>query len=233
MICRNGINKSFRIKKKIFGDRSNETAMSLKNIGLIYHYKGDFEKTEIYYKKSLEMLKSIEIKPSFERALVLDTYGTLMTDQGEYEKAEKITKEALKIAETIRTDDPDVAQIKNNLATSYNYLGKLDEAESLYKESLRVFKKNFGNFHIRVSSSLNNLAFINIFKKEHKLALPLLEEALNIKIVVLGKDHPDLINDSVNVRCIYFNIEDYENAEKFMKACMDVGFKNYDENNII
>ncbi len=53
------------------------------------------KKRKIYYKKSLEKLKSIETNPSFERALVLDAYGTLMTDQGEYEQAEKITEEAL------------------------------------------------------------------------------------------------------------------------------------------
>ena len=74
--------------------KEKETAMSLKNMGLIYHYKGDYEKAEVYYKKSLEMLKSVVTKPSFERALVLDAYGTLMTDQGEYEKAKKITEEA-------------------------------------------------------------------------------------------------------------------------------------------
>ena len=227
------LTRALDLNRKIYGDQSKETAMSLKNIGLIYHYKGDYEKAENYYKKSLEMLKSIETKPTFERALVLDAYGTLMTDQGEYEKAEKITEEALRIAEAVKgSEDPDVAQIKNNLATSYNYLGKLDQADSLYKESLRVFRKHYGNFHIRVSSSLNNLAFINIFKKEHKLALPLLEEALNIKIVVLGKDHPDLINAYSNVGSTYFNIDDYKNAEKFMSASIDVGLKNYDKYNI-
>lgn len=58
--------------------------------------------------------------------------------------------------------------IKNNLATSYHTLNKLDEAEKLYKESLRVFRKHFGTNHLRVSSSLNNLAFINIYKEDHQ-----------------------------------------------------------------
>ena len=227
------LTKALDLNKKIYGDQSKETAISLKNVGLIYHYKGDYEKADDYYKKSLEMFKSVETNPSFERALVLDAYGTLITDQGDYEKAEKITEKALQIAEAVKgSEDPDVAEIQNNLATSYNYLGKLDLADSLYKESLRVFRKVYGNFHIRVSSSLNNLAFINIFKKEHKQALRLLEEALNIKIVVLGKNHPDLINAYSNVGSTYFNIDDYNNAEKFMKASIDVGLKNYSENNI-
>ncbi|HRP91651.1 MAG TPA: serine/threonine-protein kinase [Ignavibacteriaceae bacterium] len=221
------------IIRNLYGDKSKETAISTKSLGLIYHYEGDFEKAETYYKNSLDMLKSIETKPSFERAIVLDTYGTLMTDIGDYKKAEQLTEEALRIAESIKgSDDAEVAQIKNNLATSYNYLGKLDAADSLYKESLRVFRKLYGNFSIRVSSSLNNLAFIYIFKKDHSNALPLLMESLNIKKKILGVDHPDLINAYSNVGSTHFNIGDYDKAEEFMKASIEVGLKNYDEDNI-
>jgi serine/threonine-protein kinase len=225
--------KAYELNKKLFGEKSKESAMSLKNLGLIYHYKGDYKKTEIYYKNSLAMLKSIETEPSFETALVLDTYGTLMTDIGDYEKAEELTKEALMIGEATKgSDDSEVAQIKNNLATSLNYLGKLDEADSLYRESLRVFRKNYGNYHIQVSRVINNLAFISIFKKEHKNAIPLLEESLDIKRTVLGENHPDLILAYSNLGSTYFNVEEYGEAEKFMKASVDVALKNYDEDNI-
>ncbi len=227
------MNKALEINKKLFGERSKETAMSLKNLGLVYHYEGDFEKSEKFYSTSLEMLRTVESAPTFERALLLDAIGSLMTDKGEYEQAEEITREALIIGESIKgPEDTDVAQIKNNLATSLNYLDKLDEADSLYREALRVFRKHYGNYHIQVSRVINNLAFISIFKKEHEKAIPLLEEALNIKIKVLGQDHPDLILAYSNVGSTYHNIGVYDKAEKFMKASVDVGLKNYDEDNV-
>jgi serine/threonine-protein kinase len=225
--------KADQIIRKFYGDKSKETAVSIKSLALIYHYKGDYEKAEDLFKKSLAMLSEVEKEPSFERAMLIDAYGTLLADMGNHEESEKLTEEALKIAESIRgSDDPQVAEIKNNLATSYNYLNKLDEAEKLYNESLIVFRKHFGDYHLRVSSVINNLAFIHIFKEEHEKAIPLLLESLNIKLKVLGKNHPDLILAYSNVGSTYFNINDFTNAEKYMKESINVGLKNYDEDNI-
>ena len=225
--------KADLITKKVFGNKSVETAGSLKSLALIYHYKGDYEKAEKYFKESLAMLRSIEITPSFQTALILDAYGTFVADQGDFEKSEKLTEEALEIAESLKgSEDPEVAMIKNNLATSYHSLNKLDEAEKLYNESLRVFRKHFGNYHLRVSSSLNNLAFIHIYKEDHQNALPLLKESLEIKRTILGDSHPDLIQSYSNVGSTYYNLNDFESAEKFMLKSIDVGLKNYDSENI-
>jgi serine/threonine-protein kinase len=225
--------KSHLITKKVFGNRSVETAGSLKSLALIYHYQGDYEKAEKYFTESLTMLRSIETTPSFQTALILDAYGTFVADQGDMEKSEKLTEEALKIAESLKgSEDHEVALIKNNLATSYHSLNKLDEAEKLYHESLRVFRKHFGNYHLRVSSSLNNLAFIHIYKEDHQKALPLLKESLEIKRTILGENHPDLIQSYSNVGSAYFNLNDFDNAEKFMITSIDVGLKNYDSENI-
>ncbi len=225
--------KSHLITEKVFGNKSVETAVSLKSLALIYHYKGDYEKAEKYFKESLAMLKSVERTPSFQTALILDAYGTFVADQGDMEKSEKLTEDALKIAESLKgSEDQEVAMIKNNLATSYHSLNKLDEAEKLYIESLRVFRKHFGNFHLRVSSSLNNIAFIHIYKEDHQKALPLLKESLEIKRTILGDSHPDLIQAYSNVGSTYYNLDDFESAEKFMLKSIEVGLRNYDPENI-
>ncbi len=225
--------KADLITKKVFGNKSVETAGSLKSLALIYHYKGDYEKAEKYFKESLSLLKSIETTPSFQTALILDAYGTFVADQGDMEKSEMLTEEALEIAESIKgSEDQEVAIIKNNLATSYHTLNKLDKAEKLYNESLRVFRKHFGNYHLRVSSSLNNLAFIYIYKEDHQKALPLLKESLEIKRTILGENHPDLIQSYSNVGSTYFNLIKYDSAEIFIKKSIDVGLKNYDSENI-
>jgi eukaryotic-like serine/threonine-protein kinase len=225
--------KADKIIRKLYGNKSKETAISLKSIGLVYHYKGDFVNAEKYFKDAIELDRSVEQKPSFETALLLDAYGTLLSDMGEYEKSEKITEEALKIAELKgKQNDPKVAEIKNNLATSYNYSNKLDKAEKLYKESLEVFRKHYGDNHIRVSSVINNLAFIYIFKEEHQKAIPLLLESLEIKLKILDKNHPDLILAYSNVGSTYFNTKDYDNAEKYMLESINTGLVIYNEDNV-
>ena len=58
------MNKALTINKKIFGEKSVKTAMSLKNLGLVFHYKGDYEKTEKLYKNSLNIfLQSKKLLP--------------------------------------------------------------------------------------------------------------------------------------------------------------------------
>lgn len=225
--------KADKIIRKLYGNKSKETALSLKSIGLVYHYKGDFVNAEKYFKDAIELDRSVEQEPSFETALLLDAYGTLLSDMGEYEKSEKITEEALRIAELNgQPNDTKVAEIKNNLATSYNYANKLDKAEKLYKESLEVFRKHYGENHIRVSSVINNLAFIYIFKEEHQSAIPLLHEALEIKLKILDKNHPDLILAYSNVGSTYFNIGEYDSAEKYMLESIKTGLLIYDEDNV-
>ncbi len=227
------MNKALDINQKLFGEKSYETAVSLKNLGVVLEYKGDYESTEKLYRKSLDMLKSVEDKPSLELAKMLDSYGSLFTDMGNYQKAEEVSYEALLTAEKVRGDDDyDVISIKNNLATALNYNGKLDKADSLYRVCLKAFRKKFGNNHIRVSNVLNNLAFISIYKQEHHKALPLLEESINIKKKILGEDHPDLILAYSNLGSTYFNDSQFVKAEEIIKASVDVGLKNFDENNV-
>ncbi len=226
------LNKALKINNKIFGERSLEAAKSIKDLGQVYHYEGDFETAEKLYLQSLDLYKSMGDKPSLELAKILDLYATLLSDKGEYEKSEGITFDALKMAESINgPEDNDVLTIKNNLATAYNYDGKLDKADSLYRICLSTYRKKFGNVHIRVSSLLNNLAFIYIYKKEHHKALPLLEESVDIKKKVLGEDHPDLILAYSNLGSTYFNDNQFDKAEKIMKLSVEVGLKNFDENN--
>ena len=43
--------KADLITKKVFGNHSVESATSLKSLALIYHYKGDYEKAEKYFKQ--------------------------------------------------------------------------------------------------------------------------------------------------------------------------------------
>ena len=46
----------------------------------------------------------------------------------------------------------------NILANSYSNQGKYDEAEPLYKRSLKILEKALGKEHPHVAASLNNLA---------------------------------------------------------------------------
>ena len=69
--------------------------------------------------------------------------------------------------------------------------GKLDEAEPLYRESLAIDKKVYGEEHPEVAIGLNNLAILlwtqdNDSEEAARLGL----QALAICEKALGPDHP-------------------------------------------
>ena len=68
--------------------------------------------------------------------------------------------------------------------------GKLDEAEPLFKESLAIKKKVFGDEHPSVATGLNNLALLLYHQQKYNEAKTYMEQALNIRAKVLGPDHP-------------------------------------------
>ena len=72
--------------------------------------------------------------------------------------------------------------------------GKYDEAMPLYKESLAIDRKVYGNEHPDVAIDLNNLAMLmwneDIDREE---AARLGKEALEISEKVLGPDHPTTV----------------------------------------
>ena len=117
--------------------------------------------------------------------------------QGKYDEAEPLYRESLAIDKKIYGDEhPDVATDLNNLAGLLKaqvsessvfvfplpnavwsadlcfcmLQGKYDEAEPLYRESLAIDKKIYGDEHPDVATDLNNLA-------------SLLESQVSIKII--------------------------------------------------
>ncbi|KAF5837470.1 hypothetical protein DUNSADRAFT_4385 [Dunaliella salina] len=112
-------------------------------------------------------------------------------------KAEPLWSELLEVLQQVLGDHPDTLRARVGLASCLTNLGKLSEAEVLYRESLASRQRVLGPEHPDSISSVNNLA--SCLKDQGKLseAEVLYRESLASRQRVLGPDHPDSIN-SVN-----------------------------------
>ena len=80
---------------------------------------------------------------------------------GRYADAEARLLTAIEAAShTGRGGDVCVAMLRNDLAVVYKYLGRLDEAEVLYRQALRVLDAALGGDHPEVATVLHNLGGI-------------------------------------------------------------------------
>ncbi len=75
---------------------------------------------------------------------------------------------------------PDIAQILDNLALSYDKQGEYTAAEPLHQQALGMKKQLLGESSPNVALSLNNFATSYHFQEKYSLAIPYFEEAIQI-----------------------------------------------------
>ncbi len=81
----------------------------------------------------------------------------------------------------------------------YQLLGRLSEAEPLYREALETRRTTLGPKHPSTLASMNNLALL--LQDQGKLgeAEPLMRDALEIQRATLGPKHPDTLTSMNNL----------------------------------
>ena len=97
---------------------------------------------------------------------------------------------------------------------------KYDEAEPLLRSALEVRKVAFGEQHLDVSESVNNLAELHYQKGDYEAAEPLFREALVMRRKLFGKEHPDVAESANNLAALHFQKGDYEAAEPLFREAL-------------
>jgi len=105
------------------------------------------------------------------------------------------------------------AQCLFNHGRTYAIMGKFDNAEPLYLESLAIRKKVLGKEHPDYAASLQNLAVLYHNKGEYDKAEPMYMEVKAIWEKVLGKEHPNYAASLHNLAHLYLNKGEYDKAE--------------------
>jgi tetratricopeptide (TPR) repeat protein len=144
--------------------------------------------------------------------------------QGKFQQALPLAEKAFKIRnEILGEKHPDTLTSLNTLALIYQNIGRLFEALPLFKKGYRLTKEVLGEKHPDTLISLNNLTYIHTEslklaetynnqvvqfyqQGQFEQALPLAEEALKIRIEILGEKHPNTLQSMNNLALIYQNI---------------------------
>ena len=82
-----------------------------------------------------------------------------------------------------------MANTYNNIATILEELGKVDEAEKCYENSLKLRLVILGENHSDTASSYNNIGNLLQQKNKTKDALKHYESSLRIQIALHGEEH--------------------------------------------
>ena len=103
--------------------------------------------------------------------------------------------------------------------------GKYQEAIQISQRVLEINEKALGGEHLRVATSLNNLAELYRSLENYPLAEPLYKRALAINEKVLGREHPNVAGVLNNLGLLYSGQRNYPAAEPLYKRALSINEK--------
>jgi serine/threonine-protein kinase len=115
---------------------------------------------------------------------------------------------------------PELATAVNNLAVTLDDAGKLEEARTLYEESVEMRRDLFGERDPRYAVGLNNLAFALLATGDPAAAVRRVEEAVGILRDALGEDHVNVITARRNLAAAHAAAGDPASCEREANAAL-------------
>ncbi|KAI1287177.1 kinesin light chain [Xylaria venustula] len=110
-----------------------------------------------------------------------------------------------------------------NIAESYFILGKYDNAELLYRQTLELKEGGvLGREHPSTFNSMNNLANVLDSQGKYKEAETMHRQTLELREGVLGQEHPDTLASMNNLALVLDSQGKYEEAETMYRQELEL-----------
>jgi tetratricopeptide (TPR) repeat protein/CHAT domain-containing protein len=118
-------------------------------------------------------------------------------------------------------DHPLYATCLANLAILYGAMGRYQDAEPLYRQSLEIRKRVLGDQHPAYNELLGNLASLYSSIGRYDQAESLLLHVLEARENVVGKDDPSYTQSLNNLGVVYQSMGRYDRSEAIFKSAAE------------
>ncbi|MFZ1281545.1 MAG: serine/threonine-protein kinase, partial [Ignavibacteriaceae bacterium] len=215
------LTKSLDLNNKVYGKESNQSAESLHELALYYHWVGDLNLADSLYTQSIKIFRNDSDSPPRSLASAINDLGILKQEQAKYLESLKLLREALNIYQKkFGETDRDVASTLNNLALTLESLNDIDGAEKYYQKSLEVYLKLYSPDRPEISTIYNNLAYIYIDKDDLNKAEEYFKKSLELKINAFGKDHSLVGLGFMNLGALEYTMNKFDVSESNLLAAL-------------
>ena len=169
------------------------TADVLNNLALLYDRRGNYERAESHYLRTLQIRERLRGPDDPTVASALANLGGVYYSSAQYDKAVETLTRALSIQEKrLAPNHAALATPSFNLAAVSFARGDYDAAEELFQRALSIDQQNLDPRHPRLATRLMGLAGVLRLKGEYERADPLYEQAFTIREHALGPAHPQV-----------------------------------------
>jgi CHAT domain-containing protein len=217
------------ITKSEFGIESEQYISTINNIGLAFYYTSNYDSSEIYYLKGLELSDKYLGHEHIETATLYYNYAILESARSNFNNAEEYYLKAYDIF--LSNNDESHAKILNSL-------GELNRKQNLYNKAIVYYKKAINYYlsdsinNLDYSIVLNNIAICYKSLGNYKNAETYYKKSLDLTIKVVGDNHVNVGMTKSNFGSFYKSIGNYKKAEDLYIEAKKILALNLDSNNI-
>lgn len=185
----------------------------VRKLGQVLHEQDRLEEARECYLAALELAEDPD-----QRARALCALGDLSYEREENQEALEYARAGLRLVDRQSWEG---ATLVGNLGVYLAALGRFEEAEPLYWESLVLDRAIKGEQHPEVATGLMNLAnFLSNDRFEPWRALPLFEEGLNLRVQLFGDDHPKVLGARCNHAALLNELGRFREARDLLKGVL-------------
>ncbi|MBK8270470.1 MAG: serine/threonine protein kinase [Planctomycetes bacterium] len=183
---------SLDIRRKLLGDRSAETAETIRNLGENSFEARDLKTAERLFREALEIERALHSPPHESIAVNLNNLGLVLKTRGDLKQAREYYLDALSMRQSILSD------IRN---------GEANEAA-------------LNNARRSLAETLNNLGALARQERRFTQAKNYYEDAIQLRLEACGEDHPDFLKTCNNYAKLLHDLGEYAKAEQFFRKAI-------------
>ncbi|MHB9833276.1 CHAT domain-containing tetratricopeptide repeat protein [Paraburkholderia terrae] len=202
---------------------SRARKQSLYHLAGIALKKSDFEGAE---ELLLLLLPTLMKKSGMDAKLLsgsLNLKGLLRTEQGRFRDAEQCFNEAIDSIDVVGLrHDAQTAQVFGNLAEVKREQRDFPAALPLYEKVLEYLPATDETVRLERARWLNNVALLYLSNGQSDAAVPLLEEALQVRTTTLAAMHPDIARTKAALAHAACMDGRYGDAERLLAENVDI-----------
>jgi serine/threonine protein kinase/tetratricopeptide (TPR) repeat protein len=150
-----------------------------------------------------------------------DTLGAIYRDLGQYAVAEKLLREAVQARRKLNgSDSPELAASLDNYAAVLGLEGR-PEGWDLMVEALAIRKKNFGDKHPLVATTVEHLSRLPApAPRTFEEWTALRQKALAIRLEIFGPEHPDVAESIASLGVVAYQHNDLAESARLLREAL-------------
>jgi tetratricopeptide (TPR) repeat protein len=216
---------STSIKERLLGLNNPKLSRSYNNIGVAFETIAMFDSAIVYYNKALELVKTNENDLESVGDL-LNNLGNINRKIGNYDKAISYLNQAIDTyIRTYSNENRVIADTYHNL--SMIYIGKNDffNGEIYLDKAIKYYEQNFKEGHPNIATFYQTKGNFKTIQKKYNIALSYHLKSYDIRLKLLGSEHPHLMLSLNNIAISYKELKEYDKALQAIELAIETGVK--------